>query len=61
MRIAVAADELTGFAPGAARGASPARPRAGRLRMALATNIAVVAPAGVIAVVLLVLALQRGV
>jgi len=29
--------------------------------MALATNIAVVAPAGVIAVVLLVLALQRGV
>jgi RNA polymerase sigma-B factor len=41
--------------------AAPARRRAATLRMALATNLAIVVVAGVVAVVLLVLALQRGV
>ena len=41
---------------------SPKQPRSpGVLRVALATNLAVVVLAGVVAVVLLVLALQRGI
>jgi RNA polymerase sigma-B factor len=55
--------ELADSSGGAPAAAEPAGdPRAiRRLRMALATNVAVVVVAGVVAVVLLVLALQRGI